>query len=337
MSAVTSSKAHGWGFIGASTIAREHMVAAVRAQPAHEVIGIASGSPDRAKAFATELGIARAYNDVASLLADPAVQSVYISSVNEQHCEQALAAIAAGKNVLCEKPLATRAEDALRMIEAARDAGVVFATNHHLRNAASHRKIRELIRGGAIGRPLYARIFHAIYLRPLVQGWRITEPVGGGVILDIGVHAVDVLRFALDAEPMEVVGLTQQGPLSRNGVADGVMAVVRMDNGVLAQVHAAYTVPYAGTGFEIHGDKGSIVGSGLMTVQPAGEVRLRDADGERLVPLEHEGLYSTGVRHFCEAVAGHGQVAASGFDGLRSLQVALALAEACADGSIKRA
>lgn len=336
MTAQADRSTFGWGFIGASTIAREHMVAAVRAQPDHEVVGIASGDRRRAEDFARELGIPRAYDDVAALLADPAVRAVYISSVNEQHRDQALAAVAAGKHVLCEKPLATRVEDAQLMLEAARDAGLVFATNHHLRNAATHRKIRELVKSGAVGRPLFARIFHAIYLRPQVQGWRINEPVGGGVILDIGVHDVDVLRFALDAEPTEVVGMTQQGPLSRNGVADGVMAVIRMDNGVLAQIHAAYTVRHAGTGFEIHGDQGSVIASGLMTVQPAGEVRLRNADGESLVPVEHAGLYSAGVRRFCEAIQGRGQVAASGLDGLRSLQVALAMAAACADGTAKR-
>ncbi|WP_077001235.1 Gfo/Idh/MocA family protein [Variovorax sp. KK3] len=328
-----SQESVGWGFVGASTIAREHMLAAVRAQPGHAVVAVASGDAARAEAFAKEHGIARGYGGIAALLEDPAVQAVYISSTNEQHCSQALAALAAGKHVLCEKPLATTLEDAKRMVAAAREAGLVFATNHHLRNAATHRKVRALIDGGAIGRPLFARVFHAIYLRPQVQGWRVDNPAaGGGVILDIGVHAVDTLRFALAAEPVEAIGMAQAGFLSKNGAEDGVMAVLRMDNGVLAQIHAAYTVRHADTGFEVHGEQGSIVARDVMTVRAAGQVLLRDAEGERAVPVEHEGLYVVGVRRFCEAMAGRGRPAASGEDGVRSLEAALAIVEACKSG-----
>ena len=91
-----------------------------------------------------------------------------------------------GKHVLCEKPLALSLADAREMVAACARAGVVSGTNHHLRNAATHGKIRELIRAGAIGKPLFARVFHAVYLPPHLQGWRINNPgAGGGVILDI--------------------------------------------------------------------------------------------------------------------------------------------------------
>jgi len=323
----------GWGFVGASTVAGEHMLAAVRAQPGHEVVAVASSELQRARAFADEHGVAKAYAGVESLLADPAVDVVYISSTNEQHCDQALAAIAAGKHVLCEKPLALSVKDARRMVDAARRAGLVFATNHHLRNAATHRTVRELIQAGTIGKPLFARVNHAIYLRPQVQGWRINSAAaGGGVILDIGVHAADTLRFTLAAEPVEAVGMTQTGFLSANGVEDGVMAVVRMDNGVLAQIHAAYTVRHAGTGFEVHGETGSLSARDSMTVRAAGDVVLRNADGETIVPITHEPLYVAGVRRFCAALTGGDGPSATGEDGMRSLQTALAIAEACKSG-----
>lgn len=320
----------GWGFIGASTIAREHMLAAVRAQPGHEVVAVASGDAARAAAFAAEQGVRAAYGSVDALLADPAVRVVYISSTNEQHMRQALAAIAAGKHVLCEKPLATAVEDARRMVGAARRAGVLFATNHHLRNAATHRRMREVVQGGAIGRPLFARIFHAIYLREQVQGWRIDRPdAGGGVILDIATHDVDALRFVLGTEPVEATGMRQLGPLSRNGAEDGLMAVLRMDDGVLAQIHAAYTVRYAPTGMEVHGEDGSVCASDSMTTRAAGQVLLRNARGEQALDVAHEPLYVAGVRRFCEALAGRCGPAADGADGIRSLEAALAVAQAC--------
>lgn len=323
----------GWGFIGASTIAREHMVAAVRAQQDNEVVAVASGDQARANAFAEGLGIAKGYGDVASLLADPMVDAVYISSTNDQHRDQALAAIAAGKHVLCEKPLALSVADARQMVDAARRAGVVFATNHHLRNAATLRKVRELVCAGAIGKPLFARVHHAVFLRPVVQGWRVkSAEAGGGVILDIGVHAADTLRFALDAEPVEAIGMRHEGFLSHNGVEDGVMAVVRMSNGVLAQIHAAYTVRHAQTSFEIHGERGSVVVRDSLTVRAVGDVMLRDAEGERLIAVEHQPLYAVGVQRFCAAMTDGSQPAATGEDGIRSLQTALAIAQSCSKG-----
>ncbi|HEU0204112.1 MAG TPA: Gfo/Idh/MocA family oxidoreductase [Burkholderiaceae bacterium] len=327
------SRKFGWGLIGASNIARQYMIDAIRAQSGNDVVAVASTSAERGRAFATERGIAAAYDSVAALLADPAVDVVYISTTNELHREQTLAAARAGKHVLCEKPLALAVEDAVEMVRACRSAGVQMATNHHLRSAATHRRIRELIVAGAIGKPLFARVFHAVYLPPHLQGWRIDKPqAGGGVILDITVHDADTLRFALGAEPVEAVGLTQSTPLARAGLADGVMAVLRFDNGVLAQLHDAFTVKHAGTGIEFHGETGSIFGRNVMTQAAVGEVVLRTASGEQPMAVEHENLYVRGVAAFCAAVRGAGEPAATAEDGVRSLATALAVAEACRTG-----
>ncbi|HEU5430736.1 MAG TPA: Gfo/Idh/MocA family oxidoreductase, partial [Thermomicrobiales bacterium] len=175
----------GWGLIGASTIAREWMIAAIRAQPECAVVAIAGGDPARVAAYAREQGIPKTAPSVEALVADPAIGAVYISSTNERHHDQALAAIRAGKHVLCEKPLALSVVAAREMVAAAEQAGVVLATNHHLRNAVTHRALRRLVADGAIGRPLAARVFHAVYLPPHLQGWRIQRPdAGGGVALD---------------------------------------------------------------------------------------------------------------------------------------------------------
>nr|WP_295785389.1 Gfo/Idh/MocA family oxidoreductase [Rhodoferax sp.] len=327
----------GWGLIGASTIASEHMISAIRAQSGHDVVAVVSSNAQRGQAFAHTHGVARAYDDVASMLADPAVHAVYVSTTNDLHCSQVLAASAAGKHVLCEKPLALKVADALAMNTACRNAGVVLGTNHHLRNAATHRCIRELVQGGAIGRPLFARVFHAVYLPPHLQGWRLDKPeAGGGVILDITVHDVDTLRYILGAEPVEAVGLTQSTTMAREGLEDGVMAVLRFDNGVLAQLHDAFTVKHADTGIEIHGEKGSIVGRNVMTQQPVGEVLLRTAAGEQPIAVEHTNLYERGVAAFCDAMRGEGSPAATAEDGVRSLATAIAVVDACRSGTAVR-
>ena len=323
----------GWGLVGASTIAREWMVEAIRAQSGNEVVAVMSADPGRGKAFAQANQIAASYTSIEALLRDPAVDSVYISTTNELHKAQTLAAAAARKHVLCEKPLALSVNDAREMVAACDRAGVVMGTNHHLRNASSHRKIRELVQSGAIGTPLYARVFHAVYLPPHLQGWRLNKPsAGAGVILDITVHDADTLRFILGSEPVEAVALSQQAGMAEAGLEDGVMAAVRFDNNVVAQLHDAFTVKFAGTGLEVHGSEGSILGRDVMTQRPAGTVTLRNAEGETDVALEHDNLYARVLRAFVAAIRGEGAPSGSGEDGVRSLATALAVLEAARTG-----
>ncbi len=323
----------GWGLIGASTIAREWVIPAIRAQANSDVVAVMSASTERGGAYARENGIDRSYNAVADLLADEAVDAVYISTTNELHRDQVLAAASVGKHVLCEKPLALTLDDARRMVDACAEAGVVMGTNHHLRNAATHREIRELVQAGRIGQPIAARVFHAVYLPAHLQTWRIDNPAaGGGVILDITVHDADTLRFDLNDEPEEVVALGQSAELAKAGLEDGVMAAVRFRSGLIAQLHDAFTVRHAGTGLEVHGTEGSIIARDVMTQQPTGSIVLRTADGDEDVGIAHENLYERAVRRFNDAIQGDGTPAATGEDGVRSLAMALAVAESAQTG-----
>jgi 1,5-anhydro-D-fructose reductase (1,5-anhydro-D-mannitol-forming) len=325
----------GWGLIGASTIAHSYMIRAINTQSSSRVVAVASGDPDRGIAFAREHAIPTSHESVAALLADPLVDVVYISTTNELHKDQTIAAARAGKHVLCEKPLALTLKDAREMVAACRDAGVVMGTNHHLRNAVTHRTLRRVIRAGAIGRPLAARVFHAVYLPEHLQGWRIARPdAGGGVILDITVHDADTLRFVLDDEPVEVMAMTANQGMASPGLADDVMGVLRFRSGLLAQFHDAFTVRHAGTGFEVHGTEGSLIGQDVMTQAPIGRLTLRRGDQiESIDPGPHEDLYTRSVRLFNDAVLGNGAPAATGEDGVRSLAVALAAAVSAATGS----
>jgi 1,5-anhydro-D-fructose reductase (1,5-anhydro-D-mannitol-forming) len=326
-----------WGLVGASTIGREWMVPAINAQPDSTVAAVASSSPERARRYAGELGIPKAFASVGDLLAEPTIDAIYISTTNEWHEPQALAAIAAGKHVLCEKPLALTLNSAHRMVAAAASAGVVLGTNHHLRNAATHRKMRELIETGIVGRPLAARVFHAVYLPPHLQSWRIDRPeAGGGVILDITVHDADTLRFALGDEVAEVTAMAANQGMGQAGLEDAVMGVMRFRNGVIAQFHDAFTAPHASTGFEVHGTEGSLYGRDVMTQRAIGSVSLRRGGSEEDVPINHENLYERSVRCFNAAIHGEGEPAATGADGVQSLAVALAVREAAETGQTVR-
>ncbi|WP_299131895.1 Gfo/Idh/MocA family oxidoreductase [uncultured Amaricoccus sp.] len=316
-----------WGLIGASTIASEHVIGAIRAQGG-EILSVLSSDPARGADYAARHGIGRATDDLSNLLGEAGLDAVYISTTNEKHHSQALAAIAAGKHVLCEKPLAMTLDEAAEMARAADAAGLVFATNHHLRNAGSHLAIRDLVAAGRIGRVLSARVFHAVHLPPHLQGWRINDAgAGGGVIPDITVHDADTIRFYLGEDPVEVVALAGASGMGA-GVEDSVMSVWTMPSGAMVQSHESFTHPFAGSGVELHGTEGSIFGRGIMTQKPLGELDLVDAAGRHAVAFDRHDLYARSVALFVEAVAGRGRPAADGVDGVKSLAVALAVREA---------
>ncbi|CCM77193.1 Gfo/Idh/MocA family protein [Rhizobium mesoamericanum] len=321
-----------WGLIGASTIAREWVIDAIRATGG-EAVSVMSSSSERARSYAAQNGIPKHVSDVATLVNDPEVDAVYISTTNELHRDQAIAAARAGKHVLCEKPLAMSLQDAHAMAKAAKDAAVVLATNHHLRNASTHVAMRDAIAAGKIGKPLAARVFHAVYLPAHLQGWRLDKPeAGAGVILDITVHDADTLRFVLGRDPVEVVAFSQAAGMGK-GVEDGVMGVMRFEDGILAQFHDAFTTRYAETGFEVHGTEGSLVGRNVMTQRPDGTVTLRNADGEQQLPTNARNLYEIALTSFHAAVAGKGHPSATAEDGIWSLATGLAVVKAAKSGS----
>lgn len=321
-----------WGLIGASTIAAEHMIGAIRAQDGHEVTSVLSSNAERGAAYARAHGIAASTTSLEDMLADQDIGAVYISTTNEKHLPQALAAIAAGKHVMCEKPLAMSAADAATMVRAASDAGVVLATNHHLRNAGSHLAMKEVIRSGELGEVLSVRIFHAVLLPEHLRGWRLNDPAaGGGVIPDIVVHDADTVRFHLEEDPQEVVAMESHGSLSQ-GVEDSAMSVWRMPSGVQVMTHESFTHPYSPSGFEVHGSKGSLIARNVMTQQAKGEITLITASGTREVSYATHGLYDRSMGLFAGALNGKGQPSATGVDGVKSLAVAEAVKQAAVSG-----
>jgi 1,5-anhydro-D-fructose reductase (1,5-anhydro-D-mannitol-forming) len=324
------TKAVRWGLIGATTIAREWMIAAIRAEGG-EIAGVMSTNAARGAAYATEFGIPLATTSLDQLFG--AVDAVYVATTNDLHYEQVLAAASAKKHVLCEKPLALTLKEAHEMVAACKTAGVVMATNHHLRNAATHRAMRAAISQGRIGRPLFARVCHAVYLPKHLQGWRIKDPkTGAGVVMDITVHDSDTLRFVLDDEPVAVTAMIQSAGMGEGAIEDGVIGVARFKSGLLAHFHDAFTSRYAKTAFEVHGSEGSLFGADCMMQRPVGTVTLRDKNGETLLPLDPENLYERSVRAFQAAIRGEGQPSASGEDGIRSMAMAIAALEAARTG-----
>lgn len=325
---MTKSGRFSWGLLGASNVAREWMHGSITRHPECEVVSVYSRNPERAAQFKQELGLQRSFTNLAEFLADPELDAVYISTTNERHREEAIAAASAGLHILCEKPLALSADDAREMVARAQAAGVVFATNHHLRNLETHRTIREVIRSGELGTISSARISFTVGLPEHLARWRLHDAsVGGGALLDLTVHDLDLLRFYFDFDPLAVCGMGLTSQAAAPGIKDNLMTTWEFPGGLLVSCQDSFLVPAGGTAVEIHGSRGSVRGEEVLWQKPQGRVTVTAADGSRRdLPIQHRVPYDRTINDFMSATLGQGQPSASGADGIRSLELALCAA-----------
>jgi predicted dehydrogenase len=188
------------GILSTADIARAKAVPGFRQADRVEVVAIASRDEPRARQVAAELGIDRAHGSYAALLADDAVDAVYIPLPNHLHLEWTIAAVRAGKHVLCEKPLALTADDAQRMVEAANAAGVRLMEAFMYRLHPSWEAVRRLVASGRIGELVSVQSWFSYYnddpgnIRNMLEA-------GGGALYDIGCYCVNLSRMLFGAEP----------------------------------------------------------------------------------------------------------------------------------------
>jgi 1,5-anhydro-D-fructose reductase (1,5-anhydro-D-mannitol-forming) len=325
-----------FGLIGASYVAASRMVPAFHATGVNPT-ALFDTHQERFK-YWREHDLDLITSDLDELLSSD-INAVYISSRNEQHAPHAIAAAKAGKHVIVEKPMALTLADARAMVAAADQSGVLLAVNHHLPGSPLHATARQLVASGRIGTLYSARINHAVLLPEHLRTWRLADVPGGGVVFDITVHDASVLNPLFGAAPTRVTALgVCQATWNTAGTRDSVMTIMEFapsGHGVpgLAQTQDAFTVPYPGTSMEIHGETGAIVIGDAMTQDTSGTVTLYTNSGVEPIDIDvSDDLYHINVRAFAAAVRGEGRPTATGEDGLRALQVALAVEQSLKSG-----
>lgn len=310
-----------WGLIGLGKIADVRVAPAFRKAGEH-LRAVAGRDPERTAAFAARHG--GTPTTIPELLADPEITAVYVAATNDLHAEYTQAAAAAGKHVLCEKPLARTLEEAEAMIAACRQAGVHLGTAFMMRFHPVHQAIHQLVAAGTIGTPLQARVQFGFELKPGRQTWRMDQAAaGGGPLMDVGSHAVDLLSFVTGAGVKEVGAFAARQALAGSAEDAAVLNLV-LDNGMLAQVNVAFNTPFARTGFEIHGTAGSITTRDTLGQVAEGEGEVRTAAGVKPIVYTPCDLYEREITAFAGAISGHAPLEISGEAGLANLRVLLA-------------
>ncbi len=317
-----------WALLGASDIAATRMIPAFRAA-GHDVVVVQSGSEQWAAEYADAHGIGAWTTSVEEAVGRVDVDAVYISSKNDRHRAQVEAAAAAGKHVLSEKPLALTLGDAQAMVDACATAGVVMATNHHLPASPTHRTVKRLVAEGAVGEVRAIHVSHAGGLPERLRGWRLDDPEGGGVVLDVFVHDMAAVAAIIGGQAKRVSSIAR-GP---GTVPDSVVSVVEWDGDVVVETHDAYDNFYLPTYLEVLGTQGAIRASDSMTGDPVGEVIWFSDSGPTSVDVgPRDDLYVVTAVAFERAIAGEGEPIVSGPDGVRSLAAALAAATSLTTG-----
>jgi 1,5-anhydro-D-fructose reductase (1,5-anhydro-D-mannitol-forming) len=321
-----------WGLVGASDIAATRMIPAIR-RVGDTISSVVSGDRNHAKTYALRNGIPRHHADLDSLLSDGTIDAVYISSRNEHHHRQTLAAAAAGKHILCEKPLATDLDESHAMLRACVRSGVVLAVNHHLPAAGSHRKIRELVGAGRIGRPLSINVRHSTVLPDRLRGWRLENLPGAGVVMDLSCHNASVVNALLGARPLDVVASNLSQGTWPSGAEDASSASIRYDGSVLVDFQDSFTLPFTPSYIQVNGEHGSILGIDVMTPEPEGSVILTDRRGRHEVRIDdHRHTYDITLEHFKSAIYEGSQPIVDGRDAINALSVSISILEAARTG-----
>ncbi len=199
-----------WGVLGVAKIATEKVIPAMQLGELCDIVGIASRDAARAATAARQLGIPRAYGSYEALLADREIEAIYVPLPNQLHVPWTEKALAAGKHVLCEKPIALDGAGAQRLV-AARDAsGRKLAEAFTVRFHPQWRRAKEIADSGGIGD---VRAMQTLFAYRLIDAGNIrNQPPGGGGLYDIGCYAIVTARYIFGAEPARVVAALDVDP-----------------------------------------------------------------------------------------------------------------------------
>jgi predicted dehydrogenase len=276
----------------------------------------------KAKKSAQEHNIRLAFDSVEALAKSPEVDAVFVTTPNSLHLQDVLTAVACGKPVLCEKPLAMNADECRQMVEAARKAKVLFGVAHVFRFENSTARLRDWIAAGQIGRPVFARSEFSFSGGPgHPRAWLYDPKVaGGGPIADVGVHCIDTLRFVLQDEVVRVSarGVFDQGSGELEAAAALTLEFAR---GTLGTVLVSYRAEYRSP-LEFVGESGVLRAEDGLNVEHPIELRVRrDGKVVETVTVSNQSAYTQMVDAFADAVEGKSKFPVSGEQGWQNQEI----------------
>ena len=297
-----------WGVLGASGIAIDQVIPAIQQSRLGQVVALGSRDVNKATKAARDCGIERVHGSYESVLADQAVDVVYIPLPNSLHVEWIVKAAEAGKHVLCEKPIAMTASEAEIAVAASARYGVKLMEGFMYRFHPQTRRVQELLAAGTIGKvkEVRAHLSVDIMSMPDPHNVRFQPALGGGSLYDMGCYAVNAARMVFNAEPKRAFvhfEMDQKFNVDRNahGILEFDDGTAFISSGFDANGQGFYSI--TGTKGVIDVPRGLLPGLGTRAAEAL--IVIIDADGyrteEHLAPVNQYGLMADA---FCEAIIG---------------------------------
>jgi len=316
---------------------------AIGLTPDAELIGVLSRDQGRADAFAETHWAKAGYSNLDDLLADSRIDAVFVSSPNAMHMEHTVQAARAGKHVLSEKPMATSVDDAAAMVKACQENGVNLGIGFELRFHPAHLLAKDLVSQGKLGR---VRLLQGHWgrgergepehlPRSGLRGWW-EDPVamgGGSVIMGLGVHVFDLVRFVMEQEITEVSAMTD-GQTDAQPLEHIASMALRLEDGTIANVSCGRMLPDTLNNFTVYGTDGRFTGTATVWEARMGSAEVVSETVNQTEEWEYDYLanFVAELSDFHSALKEDREPAATGTDGLRSTEVNSAVIESAKTG-----
>ncbi|MBO4940958.1 MAG: Gfo/Idh/MocA family oxidoreductase [Clostridia bacterium] len=321
-----------WGVIGCGGIADRRTLPSMMLADNVELIAVMDTNKEAAERCKEKYNAKYAFDNYEELLALDEIQAVYIASPVFCHKEQAFAAAKAKKHILIEKPMALTSEESVEILDACKKEGVKLGVGLMMRFAAYHQEMKKLVSEGKLGDIVSMRAQLTCWYPDIPGNWRQNKDLsGGGALMDMGIHCIDLLQYITGLKAVEVTGFAGTQTFSYNA-DDSSAIVMKMDNGAFAVVDANFNIPDAAAKckLEIYGTKGSIMAEGTISQVEGGKVSVLISDDslgydaaqnrDELVPVKLDvelgNMYTKEVESFGNAVLNGTKPEITGEDGI---------------------
>ena len=302
-----------WGVLGAGSVAQRRAMPAITKAKDAELYALLSRDGGRAQRLATEHGAQKYYTTVEELLSDEALDAIYVSTPVYLHCEQVIEAAERGFHVLCDKPMAMNTAECERMIDACQANGVHLQVCFLFRFHSCFQRIKNWVDEGRLGGIVQGRV---PFLKPFPVppgAWRGNpEQGGGGSLMDLGAHGVDLLRY--------ILGEVSQVSAFCNSVFHGYdveetgMIMMRFENGAQGFVDTSFAAAGCDLVIEIYGTDGWV----WVYNDDGWKIKLSSNGESQIIDSDFEDLYQSQLEHFARCVIEGEQPIVTGIDGLRT-------------------
>ncbi|MED1472292.1 Gfo/Idh/MocA family oxidoreductase [Bacillus salipaludis] len=323
--------------IGCGSIARHRHLPEYATNSKVQIVAVCDIVKERAEEIGGQFG-AKAFTNLEELLLEAEIDAVSVCTPNYLHAPISIAALNAGKHVLCEKPMATSQAEALAMIEAARSNGKKLMIAHNQRFVPSHVKARKLIETGEVGK-IYS--FRTAFGHPGPEKWSADgarswffkkEQAFIGAMGDLGVHKTDLIRYLLGEEIVEVASFVETSAKTNSDVDDNAVCILKTESGIVGTLAASWSyVSKEDNSTIIYGENAIL----RLEEDPNFSLIVQYKNGEtvkyelgKIQSNEEGGQKSSHViENFVNSIVNDTEPAISGEEGMKSLQVILAALE----------